>query len=67
MKSNFMDSLSVNFLQGARNNDVIRNLQVGEQNLLMKSLQNIALKKSTASNKSAQLAATIQKDFKTQF
>lgn len=65
MRSDFMEKIGVSFLENVHSNNIVRNLQIGGQNMLLKTLQDVGTKQNSIGQRSARLALKVQSDFKT--
>lgn len=64
MGSDFMSKLGVGFFENAQNNGLIKSLQIGQQQELMKIVRDISLKQTPLGVRSSKLALKIENDFK---
>ena len=64
MGSDFMGRIGIGFLENAQNNGLLKNLQIGHQNELLKVVRDISIKQNPLGAKSSKLMLRIEKDLK---
>lgn len=63
MRSDFMEKIGIGFFENAQAYGVIKHLQLGQQNSLLRTVQGISKKENSLGVKSSKLAAKIEQDF----